>query len=173
MEVILLESIRKLGTVGSKVKVKDGFGRNFLIPRKKALRATKENLALFEEKKSQIEQENNQRKDTAKKIAVNLENLMVGLIRQAGEDGRLFGSVTARDIANAISEKGTEVDRSAVILNNPIKYTGIHSVTINLHPEVIVEVKVNVARSDAEASGAAAQLETASAAEQNIEPIAD
>jgi large subunit ribosomal protein L9 len=155
MEVILLESVRKLGTVGAKVRVKDGYGRNYLIPRNKALRATKENLALFEQKKSIIESDNLTRREEAQNQAATIDNLMVSLIRQAGEDGRLFGSVTARDIANAINDKGYEIDRTSVLLNNPIKSSGIHNVTVSLHPEVNIQVKVNVARSDAEANEAA------------------
>jgi large subunit ribosomal protein L9 len=157
MEVILLESVRKLGSVGTKVRVKDGYGRNFLIPRKKALRATKENIAFFEDKKSQIEQENNVKKEAAQTVAVNLNDLAISLIRQAAEDGRLFGSVTSREVELALKDKGFEVERSLIVLNTPIKTIGIHKININLHPDVPVSIRVNVARTDAEAIEAAKQ----------------
>jgi large subunit ribosomal protein L9 len=152
MEVILLESVRKLGTVGAKVKVKDGYGRNYLIPRNKALRATKQNLAIFEQSKAEIESGNSAKRDEARTYAVNLDNIMISLIKQAGEDGRLFGSVTARDIVNALNNQGLKIERNMVVLDNPIKNTGIHKITISLHPEVNVNVQVNVARTEAEAS---------------------
>ncbi len=148
MQVILLESIRKLGTAGAKVKVKEGYGRNYLIPYKKAIRITAENLALFEQQKKVIEEANQTKRAAALEKAEKLDNLMVNIIRQASDDGRLFGSVGAKDIAIAVAEKGfTELDRKLIMLNKPIKTIDIHLVMVSLHPEVTVTLRVNVARS--------------------------
>lgn len=148
MEVILLENVRKLGTVGSTVKVKDGFARNFLIPRKLALRATKENKTFFEQKRAHIEQENQTKMHLAEKIAKKLEGFSLELNRQASEDGKLFGSISARDIAIAISAKDIEIDRQHVIIDAPIKYIGSYQVLIGLHSDVEVNITVNVVRSE-------------------------
>jgi large subunit ribosomal protein L9 len=156
MEVILLERVEKLGAVGDLVKVRDGYARNFLIPNKKALRATKENQAYFEERKAQIQQENAEKRAEAEQESKKLDGVFVTLIQQAGEDGRLFGSVRRQDITAAIADVTGEeaLDKTVVILSTPIKNVGIYSVTIRLHPEVKVAVKVNVARSKDEAEDA-------------------
>jgi large subunit ribosomal protein L9 len=151
MEVILLESVRKLGIAGSKVKVKDGFGRNYLIPFSKAVRATKDNISVFEAKKAVIDSENAKNLLAAQEKAAKLDNLQVYIIRQAADDGRLFGSVGSKDIIVAIHEKGhTEIERNNVILSKPIKTIASHDVVVSLHPEVNIVVKVNVIRSEDE-----------------------
>ena len=151
MEVILLERIEKLGGMGDIVGVKDGYARNFLLPRKKALRATPENMARFEREREALEQLNSDRRDAANSAATRLEGESIILIRQASDTLQLYGSVSARDIAEAMAERGAEVRRQQVRLDRPIKSLGVHDVRIALHPEVTVTVKVNVARSPEEA----------------------
>jgi large subunit ribosomal protein L9 len=151
MEVILLERIEKLGQMGEEVNVKTGFARNYLLPKNKAVRATDENRMRFQEQRVQLEARNLERKAEAEKVAEPLKGLSVVLIRQAGESGQLYGSVNARDIAQAVTEAGASIGRQQVSLNTPIKALGMHSVSVNLHPEVAIEVTVNVARSPDEA----------------------
>ena len=151
MEVILLERIEKLGGMGDIVGVKDGYARNFLLPRKKALRATPENMQRFEREREALEQLNSDRRDAASSAAIRLEGESIILIRQASDTLQLYGSVSARDIAEAMAERGAEVRRQQVRLDRPIKALGVHDVRIALHPEVTVTVKVNVARSPEEA----------------------
>ncbi|MDE0202114.1 MAG: 50S ribosomal protein L9 [Rhodospirillaceae bacterium] len=151
MEVILLERIEKLGGMGDVVGVKDGYARNFLLPRKKALRATSENMERFEREREALEQLNSDRRDAASSAATRLEGESIILIRQASDTLQLYGSVSARDIAEAMAERGAEVRRQQVRLDRPIKSLGVHGVRIALHPEVTVTVKVNVARSPEEA----------------------
>jgi large subunit ribosomal protein L9 len=151
MEVILLERIGRLGQMGDVVKVKDGYARNFLLPKGKALRATKESRARFDAMRSELEAKNNALKGDANTIAKTLEGKVVVAIRQASETGQLFGSVSPRDIADMISTDGTKVTRAQVVLNAPIKTIGQYKVPIALHPEVEVTVTVNVARSQDEA----------------------
>ena len=152
MELILLERIEKLGQMGEVVRVRPGFARNYLLPQRKALRATKENMAFFEGQRQQFEADNLKRRDEAQTVARKLDGLKVVLIRSAGESGQLYGSVTARDIANAVIEAGFKIDRSQVMLDRPIKALGLHDYFIRLHPEVSVTVTVNVARSQDEAA---------------------
>jgi large subunit ribosomal protein L9 len=149
MEVILLETVYKLGQAGKIVKVKPGYGRNYLIPQKKALRATRENKEIYESKRAEIEAANIARLEEARMLAEQLTNLSVELLRQAGEDGKLFGSVTSRDIANAIEAKGIGAGKTVVKLDTPIKYLGVYTVNLSLHPEVVIKVEVTVNRSDA------------------------
>jgi len=156
MEVILLERIEKLGQMGDVVTVKPGFARNFLLPQKKALRANKSNLAYFEQQRAQLEAANLQRKDEAKAVAVKMDGLGVTIIRQAGESGQLYGSVSARDVADAVKAGGYTIVRNQVHLDNPIKTLGRYAVKVSLHPEVTVIVAVSVARSQEEADRAAA-----------------
>lgn len=157
MEVILLENIRRLGKIGETVKVKDGFGRNFLLPRAKALRANEANKKVFEERRAVIEKENAERLKEAQKVAKKLEGLIVPVLRQASEDGRLFGSVTTIDIARGIKEeKGVEIHRNAVVLTNPVKAIGIVPVTLSLHSDLQLEIQLNVARTEDEAAAAKA-----------------
>lgn len=151
MEVILLERVEKLGQMGEVVRVKDGYARNFLLPRKKALRATAANKAVYEKQKAQLETQNLAKKGEAEKVAAKMAGLSVALLRQAGDSGQLFGSVSARDIAEAVTAAGFTISRQQIALVNPIKTIGVYSVSAALHPEVTVEVKVNVARSEAEA----------------------
>lgn len=154
MEVILLERVGKLGAVGDVVTVKDGFARNFLIPQGKVLRANAQNKALFQEQKEHIEKENAEKRAIAQQVAEKLDNLVVVLIRQCGEDGRLFGSVSARDIATAVTEASIEIQRENVVLSTAIKTIGVHPIHVSLHPEVAVTVNVNVSRSITEAEEA-------------------
>ncbi len=166
MDVILLERIESLGQMGDVVKVKPGFARNFLLPKKKALRATKENREVFEKRRSQLEADNLKRKEEAEKVGSKLNGLKVAIVRQAAETGALYGSVTLRDIADEITSAGFTVQKSQVMLGQPIKSTGVHDVKISLHPEVKVSVTVTVARSTEEADAAQAAAEGAPAAEE-------
>lgn len=161
MDVILLERIEKLGQMGDVVRVKSGYARNYLLPQKKALRATKGNLESFETRRVQLEGENLKRRDEAAAIAAKMENVVVVLIRQAGESGQLYGSVTARDIAAAVTEKGFSIDRSQVFREQPIKELGLHTARVALHPEVSVTVTANVAQSEEEAEARLIRAETA------------
>ena len=151
MEVILLERVEKLGAIGDVVKVKDGFARNYLLPRKKALRANEANRKVFEANRERIEKENEAKRTDAEKASKGVEGKSVKLIRQASNVGHLYGSVSARDIAEALEGVGAKVAKSQVVLDRPIKEIGVHEVKIALHPEVSVMVKVNVARSPEEA----------------------
>jgi len=151
MEVILLERVEKLGAIGDVVKVKDGFARNFLLPNKKALRANESNRKLFETNRARIEEENADKRAEAEKAAKGVDGKTVQLIRQASNVGHLYGSVSARDIVEALEGVGAHITKSQVVLDRPIKAIGVHDVKIALHPEVAVTVKVNVARSPEEA----------------------
>ena len=151
MEVILLERVEKLGAIGDVVRVKDGFARNYLLPRKKALRANEANRKVFEANRSKIEEDNANRRSDAEKASKGVDGKSVQLIRQASNVGHLYGSVRARDIAEALEGAGAHVAKSQVVLDRPIKAIGMHEVKIALHPEVSVTVKVNVARSPEEA----------------------
>ena len=151
MEIILLERIEKLGGMGDVVGVKDGYARNFLLPRKKALRATPENMARFEREREGLEKLNSDRRDAASSAAIRLEGDSIVLIRQASDTLQLYGSVSARDIAEAMCERGADIRRQQVRLDRPIKSLGVHDVRVALHPEVTVTVRVNVARSPEDA----------------------
>jgi large subunit ribosomal protein L9 len=151
MEVILLERIEKLGQMGDVVSVKPGFARNYLLPQKKALRATKDNMSLFEAQRAQLEADNLSRKQEAEAVAGKMEGAAIIVIRQAGDAGHLYGSVSARDISDGLTEAGFTVDRRQVTIDRPIKDIGLHDVRLVLHPEVSVTVSVNVARSEEEA----------------------
>ncbi len=156
MQVILLERIAKLGQMGDEVSVKDGYARNFLLPRRKALRATEVNRKRFENERSQLEARNLELKQDAERIAEVLDGGTHVIIRQAGDTGQLYGSVSTRDIALAISESGTTVERRQVLLDRPIKSLGLNEVRLQLHPEVEVMVTMNVARTEEEAERQAA-----------------
>jgi large subunit ribosomal protein L9 len=182
MEVILLERVEKLGAIGDVVKVKDGFARNYLLPNKKALRANDSNRKLFETNRARIEEENASRRTDAEKAAKGVEGKSVKLIRQASNVGHLYGSVSARDIAEALEGVGAKVAKSQVVLDRPIKAIGVHDVKIALHPEVAVTVKVNVARSPEEADLQAQGIdvlqqmfeqEAAPAAGEELAPVAE
>ena len=151
MEVILLERVEKLGGIGDVVKVKNGFARNYLLPNKKALRANEANKKLFEVNRARIEEENAAKRSDAEKASKGVDGKTVQLIRQASNTGQLYGSVSARDIVEALDGVGAKVTKSQVVLDRPIKAIGMHDVKVALHPEVSVTVKVNVARSPEEA----------------------
>ncbi|MEO0729762.1 MAG: 50S ribosomal protein L9 [Pseudomonadota bacterium] len=151
MDVILLERIPKLGQMGDVVSVKNGYARNFLLPQQKALRATEDNKKAFESRRATLEANNLERKQEADQVAEKLGGETFVAIRQAGDTGQLYGSVTSRDIAELATESGFQIDRRQVELEGPIKALGLHPVKVTLHPEVIVDVTLNVARSDEEA----------------------
>ncbi|AVX04971.1 50S ribosomal protein L9 [Maritalea myrionectae] len=151
MKVILLERVGRLGTIGDEVTVKDGFARNYLLPTDRALRANKANRARFEAEREEIEKRNAERRDSAMAVAEAVNGKSVTILRQAGETGVLYGSVSARDITDSLAEDNIKVGRSQVELNAPIKAVGLHKVALNLHAEVISEITVNVARSQDEA----------------------
>ncbi len=151
MEVILLERIEKLGQMGDVVNVKPGYARNYLLPRKKALRASEASRAVFQEQRAQLEAENLKNRQEAEGIATEVNGRTIIIVRQASDSDQLYGSVTTRDIANGITESGVTIDRRQVILPNPIKTVGMHSVQIDLHPEVTTEIVANIARSEEEA----------------------
>ncbi|EXL07100.1 50S ribosomal protein L9 [Brucella anthropi] len=151
MEVILLERIGRLGQMGETVKVKDGYARNFLLPQGKALRANEANKKKFEGQRAQLEAQNLERKNEAQAVAEKLNGESFIVVRSAGETGQLYGSVSTRDIADIISANGFTLHRNQVELNHPIKTIGLHEVSISLHPEVQVQVTVNIARSTEEA----------------------
>ena len=151
MEVILLERVAKLGQMGETVRVKDGFARNFLLAKGKALRATKENKARYEEMRKDLEARNLENRGEAEKISSKLDGKTFMVLRQASETGQLFGSVTTRDLATLVAEGGFDVSRNQIALNAPIKTIGQHKVPVHLHPEVEVTVTINVARSSDEA----------------------
>jgi large subunit ribosomal protein L9 len=178
VELILLQRVDQLGQMGDIVKVKPGFARNYLLPQKKALRATAENRAYFDQQKHQLEAQNLRRKEEAERVAERVTGLSVVIIRQAGESGSLYGSVSSRDVAEACVASGLTIDRSQVVLNHPIKTLGLTPVRVVLHPEVSITVSVNVARSPEEAErqtrgeavGAAAEAEAAPTAEALFDP---
>jgi large subunit ribosomal protein L9 len=151
MDVILLERVEKLGAIGDVVTVKDGFARNYLLPRKKALRANAANKKVFEANRAQIEADNAKRRETAVADSKGIDGKTVILIRQASNTGQLYGSVAARDLAEALEADGAKVNKSQIVLAKPIKALGMHEVKIALHPEVSVTISVNVARSPEEA----------------------
>ncbi len=151
MEIILLERIEKLGQMGDVVTVKSGYARNYLLPQNKALRATDENRAYFDSQRKEIEAKNLAGKKEAETVAKKLQGQSIILIRQAGENDQLYGSVTTRDIAAELSDKGVRINRSQVILPVPIKALGLHEILVRLHPEVTTEISVNVARTAEEA----------------------
>ena len=151
MEVILHERVEKLGSIGDVVKVKNGFARNYLLPNKKALRANEANRKVFEANRAKIEADNAERRSDAEKASKGVDGKTVQLIRQASNTGQLYGSVSARDIVEALEGEGAKVTKSQIVLDRPIKNIGVHEVKVALHPEVAVTVKVNVARSPEEA----------------------
>ena len=151
MQVILLERVEKLGQMGDVVKVRDGFARNFLLPKKKALRATKANKAVFETQKAQLEARNLERRTEAQAVAVKLEGKTFVLLRQAGDRGQLYGSVSPRDISDVVTAGGYTISRTQVPIDKAVKTIGLFPVTVVLHPEVRVHITINVARTEDEA----------------------
>ena len=173
MDVILLERVEKLGQMGEVVSVRDGYARNYLVPRGKAMRATKANREVFEKRRAQLEAVNLERRSEAEAVQGRVDGMSVVVIRQAGEGGHLYGSVNARDVAEALAEQGLTVARQQVRLDAALKTLGLHQVRIALHPEVDATITVNVARSaeeaeiqaDPELAAAAARAEEEAAAE--------
>lgn len=151
MEVILLGNIKKLGTIGSVVKVKDGFGRNYLIPQKMAMRATANNLKIVEEKKAHLIEENKKNLNSAKEIANEVDGVFISIIRSASESGHLYGSIRSQDIVDALDLKNFKVKKNHVNIKTPIKTIGLHKVYLNLHTEIDISINVIVAQSDEEA----------------------
>ncbi|MDD2870291.1 50S ribosomal protein L9 [Neomegalonema sp.] len=182
MQVILLERVGRLGAIGSVVKVRPGFARNYLLPQGKALRATRDNLGRFEAQRAHIEARNLELKAEAQTVAEALNGQIFVVIRQAGDGGHLYGSVAPRDIAEAAQAAGVEISRTQIALDKPIKNLGVHPVSVQLHPEVFAEVSVNVARSQDEAALQAsgktvaqlrAEEEAAAAAEFDVKSLFD
>jgi large subunit ribosomal protein L9 len=169
MQVILLERIGRLGQMGDVVSVKDGYARNFLLPQKKALRATPDNLARFEKDRAQLEARNLELKKEAEAVAGKLDGKSFLAIRQAGDTGQLYGSVTSRDIAEVVTAGGFSLDRRQVVLDRPIKTLGLQPVRIALHPEVIVNVTLNIARSQDEADRQARGEDVSVVKEEGVE----
>lgn len=181
VELILLQRVEHLGQMGELVKVKPGYARNFLLPEKKALRATKENLARFEQQRAQLEAQNLKRREEAERVAERVLGLSIIILRQAGDSGSLYGSVSARDVAEATTEAGLSITRQQVVLSHPIKSLGLAQVRVVLHPEVSIPVTVNVARTPEEAErqargeavGTAAEVEEMLAEEALLPPEPD
>ena len=173
MEVILLERVPKLGQMGEVVRVKDGFARNFLLPRGKALRATKENRSRFETMKVELEARNLALKSEAEKVAIKLDGQSFTVLRQAAEGGQLYGSVSPRDLIALATDKGFAVDRDQIALNTPIKTIGLHKVPVVLHPDVAVTINVTVARSADEAARIARGEDITVAREEEAEAAAE
>lgn len=166
MEIILLERVRKLGQIGDVVNVKNGYARNFLLPQKKALRSNKANREYFETQRAQIESRNLESKTEAETVSTKLDGVSAIIIRQAGESGNLYGSVTARDIASALGEQDLSVARTQVIMDHAIKYLGIYTIQIKLHAEVFAAIEINIARSAEEAEMQAKGLDAKTAEEE-------
>jgi large subunit ribosomal protein L9 len=177
VELILLQRVEKLGQMGEIVKVKPGFARNFLLPQKKAIRANKDNLAKFETQRAQLEAQNIKRRGEAERVAERVGGLSVVIIRQAGESGSLYGSVSSRDISDAATAAGLTIGREQVVLVHPIKTLGLTPVRVALHPEVSITVTVNVARSPEEAEkqarGEAVSREADEEEEVSLEAMLD
>jgi large subunit ribosomal protein L9 len=175
IELILLQRVDKLGQMGDVVRVKPGFARNFLLPQRKAIRANKDSLAKFEAQRAQLEAQNIKRRDEAERVAERMGRVSVVIIRQAGEAGSLYGSVSSRDIADGVTAAGLTVTRSQVILDQPIKMLGLTEVRVVLHPEVMMPVTVNVARSpeEAEKQARGEAVTAAEEAEPTLEEMLD
>jgi large subunit ribosomal protein L9 len=173
VELILLQRVEKLGQMGEVVKVKPGYARNFLLPQKKALRATKDNRTRFDQQRAQLEAQNIKRREEAERIAERVGGLSIVIVRQAGESGSLYGSVSARDIAEGTTAAGLTINRSQVILEHPIKTLGLSQVRVSLHPEISIPVTVNVARSPEEAERQARGERATAEAEDEQVPTAE
>ncbi len=173
MDVILLQRVAKLGQMGEIVKVRPGYARNFLIPQRKAVRATDDNRKRFEVERAQLEAVNLERRGEAEAVARQLDGMKVMLVRQAGESGQLYGSVNARDVAGAVTDAGVTIERHQVELPRPIKMLGLHAVSVSLHPEVVVGITVNVARTPEEAELQAARGRALIGSQEEEEEILD
>jgi large subunit ribosomal protein L9 len=151
MKIILLERVQKLGSMGEMVEVKPGYARNYLLPLKKAIRATKDNITSFQNKRLQLEEENAKNRKEAEKIAKRIDGVIITLIRQASETGHLYGSVRSSDISDALTDAGISIQKNQVLIPQPIKIIGMHKISICLHPEISILAKINVAQSEEEA----------------------
>ena len=171
MQVILLERVNKLGQMGETVKVRSGYARNFLLPRGKALRATDTNKAHFEQQRAQLEARNLERRKDAETVGEKLNGQSFIILRQSGETGVLYGSVSTRDLAEIMTQNGFTVDRNQIALNQPIKTIGLHNVPVALHPEVEVRVTINVARSPEEAERQARGESVTAREETNLDDL--
>ena len=169
IEVILMQRVEKLGQMGEVVKVRPGYARNFLLPQGKAIRANKDNLSRFEQQRAQLEAQNLKRRGEAERVAERVQGLSITIIRSAGESGGLYGSVSARDVAEACTQAGLSITRQQVLLEQPIKTVGLTTVRVELHPEVQLPVTVNVARSPEEAEKQARGEEIAREEEPSLE----
>ena len=169
IELILMQRVDKLGQMGEVVKVRPGYARNFLLPQGKAMRASKDNLARFEQDRAKLEAQNLKRREEAERVAERVQGLSVVIIRSAGESGNLYGSVSARDVAEACTASGLSITRQQVLLEQPIKSVGLSTVRVELHPEVVMPVTVNVARSPEEAEKQARGEEIARDEEPSLE----
>ena len=159
MEVILLERIEKVGKLGDVVKVKDGFARNYLLPQNKALRANKVNLSIYENEKAKYEKLNKEKLSAAEKIAKNMQNISISIIKQASDSGQLYGSVSTRDIADELNNQGHKIEKKQIVLKSVIKIVGQHEVRVVIHPEFIINIEVNIARTLEELTMQNAEIE--------------
>ena len=169
MEVILLERIEKVGKLGDVVKVKDGFARNYLLPQNKALRANKENLSVYEKEKEKYEKLNKDKLVAAEKIAKNMDDVSINIVKQASDSGQLYGSVSTRDIADELNKKGYKIEKKQIVLKSVIKTVGEHEVRVVIHPEHIVNIMVNIGRTLEELTIKSDQIENISESNDNIE----
>jgi len=169
MEVILLERIEKVGKLGDVVKVKDGFARNYLLPQNKALRANKENLSVYEKEKDKYEKLNKDKLVAAEKIAKNMDDVSINIIKQASESGQLYGSVSTRDIADELNKEGYKIEKKQIVLKSVIKTIGEHEVRIVIHPEHIINIMVNIGRTLEELTIKSDQIENLSESNGDIE----
>ena len=159
MEVILLERIEKIGKLGDVVKVKDGFARNYLLPQNKALRANKENLSVYEKEKEKYEKLNKEKLSAAEKIASNMKDVSINIIKQASDSGQLYGSVSTRDISDELNNQGHKIEKKQIVLKSVIKNVGQHEVRVVIHPEHIINIKVNIGRTLEELTFKAEEIE--------------
>ena len=159
MEVILLERIEKIGKLGDVVKVKDGFARNYLLPQNKALRANKENLSVYEKEKEKYEKLNKEKLSAAEKIASNMKDVSINIIKQASDSGQLYGSVSTRDISDELNNQGHQIEKKQIVLKSVIKNVGQHEVRVVIHPEHIINIKVNIGRTLEELTFKAEEIE--------------
>lgn len=166
MEVILLERIEKIGKLGDVVKVKDGFARNYLLPQNKALRANKENLSVYEKEKEKYEKLNKEKLSAAEKIAKNMQDVSINIIKQASDSGQLYGSVSTRDISDELNNQGHKIEKKQIVLKSVIKNVGQHEVRVVIHPEHIINIKVNIGRTLEELTFKAEEIDNL--AETNI-----
>ena len=171
MEVILLERVEKVGKLGDVVKVKDGFARNYLLPQNKALRANKENLSVYEKEKEKYEKLNKDKLVAAEKIAKNMDNVSINIVKQASDSGQLYGSVSTRDIADELNKEGYKVEKKQIVLKSVIKTVGEHEVRIVIHPEHIINIMVNIGRTLEELTIKSDQIENISESNDNTEKL--